>query len=308
MLGKLLLSKAGSRLDGKYQLAGFLNGYLYRSSDYGATWSPILALGIRSWSRVCGISSDGQTQIAGAGGTFFISNDFGETWSVIPVLNLSYGRDIVMSGDGRYFVRVSGQGDVFYSNDYGQTAINPSLYGSAFNAAFISPNGQHMRVLSVSQSSGTVFSSNYGASWSSGYFWGSTTDMAYSEDGKYQNRSEGGWLYSSSDYGNTLISRYLSPPSFGCARLAMSLDGQIQYATTNNSTYDRLYYSTDYGNTYSHFRLAQSAFFLKCSGDGSKILAGMNSRIAVSHTYGFSWNLIQMSGTLQGLAMNCSDE
>lgn len=305
ILGKLQIP-ASQTIDGKYMLAGFSNGYLYKSLDYGATWTPILALGIRTWSRVCGISNDGQTQIAGAGGTFYISYNYGETWSIIPVLNLSYGRDIVMSGDARYFLRVSGQGDVYYSNDFGQTAIDPSLYGGAFNGAFISPNGQYMRVVSVSQSSGTVFSSNYGASWSTGYFSGSTTDMAYSEDGKYQNRTAGSWLYSSNDYGNTLVSKYLSP---GAGRLAMSLDGKIQYATGYYSPYNLLFYSTDYGNTYSNLNLTHStAAFLKCSGDGSRILTGMNTQIAVSHNYGLSWNLFQMSGNLQGLAINCCDK
>ena len=39
-------------ISGKYQTAVVSRGYIYRSTDFGVTWSPVTAAGSRDWYAI----------------------------------------------------------------------------------------------------------------------------------------------------------------------------------------------------------------------------------------------------------------
>jgi photosystem II stability/assembly factor-like uncharacterized protein len=66
---------------GKYQTAVVDGGYIYRSTNYGVTWTQATSDTTRSWSSVA-MSSDGKYQTAVAnGGYIYRSTNYGVTWN-----------------------------------------------------------------------------------------------------------------------------------------------------------------------------------------------------------------------------------
>jgi len=71
---------------GKYVITSDSKGYVYRSSDYGSSWSKSKALKLSSgsYAKIYGLvmSSTGKAMIAGTGdGPTYKSTDFGKSWS-----------------------------------------------------------------------------------------------------------------------------------------------------------------------------------------------------------------------------------
>ena len=75
-------------ISGKYQTAVVYNGYIYRSTDYGVTWSQVG--NSNNWYSVA-MSSDGKYQTAVVhGGYIYRSTDYGVTWSQVGNSNNCY--------------------------------------------------------------------------------------------------------------------------------------------------------------------------------------------------------------------------
>lgn len=209
---------AVSRGTGQYMLAANTNlngnalteGGLFRSTDYGATWSFVPVIGY--WYKVA-TSDDGQYMLAlEYYGRAYRSTDYGASWTVIsnfsspgpnsPASQTQKFRGAAISSDGQYQIVTTGifnytfysyRSIIFVSNDYGATWSTSKMTeeGSEneWYSAAISSNGQTMLVtegqLNFGQG-GIWRSTNYGASWSfiaSSYNLGNLVDIAITADG-----------------------------------------------------------------------------------------------------------------------------
>jgi photosystem II stability/assembly factor-like uncharacterized protein len=71
--------------DGKYQTAVEYDGYIYRSTNYGVTWTQATSDTTRNWYSVA-MSSDGKYQTAVVnGGYIYRSTNYGVTWNASNV-------------------------------------------------------------------------------------------------------------------------------------------------------------------------------------------------------------------------------
>lgn len=221
---------AVSRTTGQYMLAGntnignpFTEGTLFRSTNYGANWELVSALGY--WNKVA-ISDNGQYMLAVEYyGRAYKSSDYGANWTAInnfpfpdipnpacplPALQTLNFRGAALSSDGQHQVISTAPTNygtctifgsnfnfsystVFVSNDYGATwdARQNILNGSYFyfyDAVAISANGQTILLTTnISGQSGSIRrSTNAGVNWSSiasSFAIGFLVDVAILADG-----------------------------------------------------------------------------------------------------------------------------
>ena len=106
--------------NGMYQTAVLDGGYIYRSSDYGITWSQV---GLSKNWRSVAMSSNGKYQTAVLSeGTVYVSSDYGVTWSAVYITSAVWC-SVRVSADGKYQCAVpEGSIGIFIeSSDYGVT-------------------------------------------------------------------------------------------------------------------------------------------------------------------------------------------
>lgn len=143
--------------DGKHQLitdarAGSF-GAIYKSNDYGATWTQQNITGIPTAPLGCCVNASGKTQYVvcdgtnnnqnaenGAGG-LYRSQDYGATWTrVIATPNGNHQR-VACDATGRY-IGLIGSGALFTSKDYGATFILHAI--SATRSIWVSQGGDYI--------------------------------------------------------------------------------------------------------------------------------------------------------------------
>jgi hypothetical protein len=181
---------------GQYQTAIVTSGQIYRSTDYGVTWTAVETN--RAWNGIS-ISSDGQYQTAVvSGGQIYRSIDYGITWSAVESNRFWDG--IAMSSSGQYQTAISN--NVYRSIDYGVTWTSISVSGP-FQKISMSSSGQYQTL--TTQGSTIVRSTNYGITWTTMTGLSSVGLISVSGSGQYQIASGFGiaGIYLSSDYGIT---------------------------------------------------------------------------------------------------------
>jgi hypothetical protein len=267
--------------DGQYQLIGDLGGagtygWIYRSTNYGASWTQLgNSPGYKAWYGVA-ISSTGQFQTVVGDintGRIVISNNYGASWNN---KNTGRWRSIAMSADGRYQLAGSYLDYLFLSSNYGSTfnaVIFPWTalwgYGNTYTwpSVAVSSTGQYM--LAVNEYGGIWLSQNYGSTWTNqtgdGKNW-SSCSMYPSGEIMFAAETNGS-IWRSSNYGgnwevvpNTGTRNYSSLTSTtilnGCPSPGTLIDEycngydfQHIYADGNCGTYE----TTDYNSTYCGF-------------------------------------------------------
>ena len=239
--------------DKTYQTAAVQNGYLYVSSDSGATWTQKNVY--RQWIGVA-MSSDGKYQTAfnQNSGVLSMSTDYGQTWSDNSLAG--WWNSVAISGDGKYQTAVSKVGNayIYVSSDYGITWTAMTDAGSRYwSAVAISGDGKYQTAVSYDYSGNIFTSSDYGLTWAANPGPGSRrwVNIAMSSDGKYQTAvGQNSNIYVSSDYGVTWNPRDSVRPYWESA-LGMSSDGMIQTASAwLPDGYEYLFTSFDYGDTW----------------------------------------------------------
>jgi hypothetical protein len=137
VLGPIRVSASG-----QYQTVTGQGIPLYRSSDYGQTWS---STGTTDRYAGVAVSASGQYQTAtsftfdGGSGSIYVSANYGATWTVYGSTGIIY-RQPAISASGRYQVIFVIDSGMYYSSNYGVTwtfiaSPNASLYGIAMSAA-----------------------------------------------------------------------------------------------------------------------------------------------------------------------------
>jgi hypothetical protein len=225
---------AVSKNTGQYQVAAsaflanpYAAGPLYKSSNYGASWTRIYIDGY--WKKVA-VSSDGHYMLAvELYGKAYESSDYGATWSDTG-LGTHYFTGCAISSDGYYRTITIAQtslsefGKIKRSVNFGSwtdaTTPSASTCSLNFNAIAMSSNGQYQTVVTGTgletetnspYGGGVLYSSDYGANFSLS-FQGAYIfiDVTSSPDGTkqivvYQSAYTGGngGLFKSTNYGSS---------------------------------------------------------------------------------------------------------
>ena len=95
-------------------------GYIYTSTDSGATWTQATSAGSRDWISIAS-SSDG-TKLAALGGCYiYTSTDSGASWTQATNDATRYWMFITSSSDGTKLAAVVYNGYIYTSTDSGAT-------------------------------------------------------------------------------------------------------------------------------------------------------------------------------------------
>jgi hypothetical protein len=137
-------------------------GYIYTSSDSGATWTRQDNAGQREWSAVTS-SADGTKLAATVGnGRLYTSSDSGVTW-VERMWQLHWS-SITSSADGTKLAAMA-DNIIFVSSDSGVTWSNIWAPGSYHNYVHLSADGTKLFTTNGNQNGYIIFSINFWATW-----------------------------------------------------------------------------------------------------------------------------------------------
>ena len=214
---------AVSRYTGQYQIAGVNGGNLanlYRSTNYGTTWSVISGF-TGFWNSVA-ISGNGQYQLSGDSidGYLYVSSNYGANWTAKTSTGKYWWEAFAISGNGQY---------------------------------------QYAMGYLISSSNYYIFiSSNYGSTWSllstgpSIEINGSPPNITTNETGQYVTIGKDSTLYRSSNYGASFTTLPLLPLADSITSVKMTSSGQQQVISIVSSVSTVSYYmSVDYGVTWT---------------------------------------------------------
>ena len=240
-----MLSADGSKLAACASFVGSPNspgpgtGYIYTSSDFGATWIERTSAGKHQWAGIS-MSADGTKLLASTaylpGGPLpdfaYTSTDSGETWTPITSLGTKDWRQPAVSADGLTMIMPTYGGYIYTSSNSGTSWVERVSSGAAlWQRPAISANGN---IILVAGNYVASRSTDSGASWA----------------------AVGG------------LPNLSSKQIYGAA---MSQDATTQIIAINN---DHIYISRDSGNTFNVSTVGIKSWIgVSCSADGSQILA-----------------------------------
>jgi hypothetical protein len=145
------------------------SGNVYRSTNFGASFSTSGSPGVSSWKGVAMSSSGQYITLTTYNSYIFVSSDYGASYTGKPLYPATLWVPVAMSKDGRYQMagRGGSTGTLYRSNDYGSTWSNTGV---------VLPNGWARIALSGDGRYGLGFcnfdalelyrSTNYGINWS----------------------------------------------------------------------------------------------------------------------------------------------
>lgn len=252
--------------NGKYQSAVINAGRMYRSNNWGVTWTePVTtaALGSKNWTSI-NVSSTGQYQSAciSDGSTttsIYTSSDYGITWTARTVPEGGKFDSISLSSTGLYQSSVVNAGRIYRSIDSGVTWTEPttsiSIGNQNWSSIAVSSTGAYQTAV---VNNGRIWRSiDYGATWDASLSFTNSlvTDIsrswlsvAMSSSGQYQSAgltNDAIWI--SSDYGaswkvatTTTLATWNS--------IAVSSTGQYQTSYTLSG---EIFTSSNYGETFA---------------------------------------------------------
>ena len=132
---------------------GVIGDFIYKSTDFGQTWNPILNSGQRNWSSIS-CSSDGSKIVASVtSGYLYISNDYGETWNEHSEFVQQQWSSIVCSNNGILILASigwAGTGGIYSSFDGGESfQIESNAGGRVWQSMAFNPDGKKVIAGSV---------------------------------------------------------------------------------------------------------------------------------------------------------------
>ncbi|MCK9202578.1 MAG: right-handed parallel beta-helix repeat-containing protein, partial [Gallionella sp.] len=279
-----------SSSDGTNLAAVVSSGYIYTSTDSGASWAERTNAGSRSWWSIAS-SSDG-TKLAASviPGYIYTSTDSGASWTERTGAGSRYWYSIASSLDGTKLAAAVYGGYIYTSTDSGaswtqQTGSgNRSWYGIASSS-----DGTK---LAASVSNGYIYTStDSGVTWtqrtgSGSRYWYS---IASSSDGTMlaatdNNNGIGGYIYTSTDSGASWTARTVAG-SRKWQSIASSSNGTMLVANADYDDY--IYVSNDSGASWT----AQTGMGtsntarVATSSNGAKIAVARYSGTKYIYTY-----------------------
>ena len=203
-------------------------GYLYKSTDYGSTWTKVTSAGTKLWSKIA-VSDDGTKLVAITDATTgFVNGNF----------------------------EVTKNPELFYSTNSGSNWTNQGA-DSGWNSVSISSDGS--RMWAGSTNSGAWLSSNSGSTWTQKRSVGQSS-LSASADGRVVIAIESSILKMTSDTGTTWSTVARPSPGVGSTNLAgvaISGNGKNLVLAVNNgfllisNNAGASWIQSDYNNFYS---------------------------------------------------------
>ncbi|MBF0464470.1 MAG: hypothetical protein HQK88_09540 [Nitrospirae bacterium] len=268
-----------SSSDGKRLAAVVRNGYIYTSTNSGASWTAQTNAGSRNWYSITS-SSDGTKLTAGVwNGYIYTSADSGATWTEQTNAGSRDWNSISSSSDGTKLAAVDEGGAIGYiytSTDSGATWTQRTSAGSTNWCSITSSSDGTKLATTVCSSSGYIYTStDSGATWDNQTSAGSRywSSIASSSDGTKLAAVDDspGYIYTSTDSGATWTEQ-TSADSRYWQSIASSSDG-TKLAAGDLGGY--IYTSTDSGVTWTEQTSAGSRgwYSIASSSDGTKLAA-----------------------------------
>lgn len=249
---------------------------LYRSTDYGESFSQISSCPLASDWRAVAISANGSV-IAGAAYNDYIYVSTNSGSSFTQRASLQKWMKLAMSSDGTRMVASTGDAKIYTSSDSGTTWTLQATPTGLTGSRFVQISGSStLQYLMAAQFYGDIYiSSDYGVTWTP----------------------------------KTLLNQYSNPiQSDGCA---CSSTGAIMYA----SAYDgAILKSTNYGSTFTlmatpPWQMSRAG----CDGSGNKVVVGNSNGFGyinvTDNAYATNTDvtLTPMSGGMNGAVVVSSD-
>jgi photosystem II stability/assembly factor-like uncharacterized protein len=225
-------------VDGKFITIGAVlssptESRLFVSTDYGNTWVNRLNT-FSVGAPYVSMSSDGRIQTAVQyNGNIYVSTDYGNTWvqKTFDSIGSIKWNGISMSSDGRIQAACRDSQSLAVSYDYGNFWTNKDT-SRAWRSIKMSNDG---RIQVAVTTVGGIFakSIDYGQNWQIINNTTSAFDMANSSNGKILLFAALSSLYTSNNYGDTIINSPL--PAAGLSySVGMSSDGRVQCIGVND--------------------------------------------------------------------------
>jgi len=318
VLGPIRVSASG-----QYQTVTGQGIPLYRSSDYGQTWS---STGTTDRYAGVAVSASGQYQTAtsftfdGGSGSIYVSANYGATWTVYGSTGIIY-RQPAISASGRYqaiFVIDSG---MYYSSNYGVTwtfiaSPNVSLYGIAMSAAgdyvvVVARDPQQriyinsLPLLQVATNSLTASNAVISSLTASNAMMGPLTasDTGVSSLVVANNVVVGGTILSQTTLNTNVLNLSAFAQSFslvnnpGTFNLTSAVSATGQYQLVGTSTF--LYVSSNFGSTWTQVATDRDWAGVAISGTGNFMYAtdatSSTGNLYRSTDYGLTWVVVPSS-------------
>lgn len=138
--GTLMIAGAGMAASGGFEYSS--PGYIYTSTDGGASWIERTGAGSKNWNSIA-VSADGSDIVAvAANSNIYTSSDTGATWIEQTGSGSRKWRAVAMSEDGTKIAAAVYGGYIYFSTDSGVTWTEQTGGGSRnWNALTLSDDG-----------------------------------------------------------------------------------------------------------------------------------------------------------------------
>lgn len=287
--------------------SGVYPGYLYRSSNYGASWTQVSITGY--WQKIA-MSDNGQYILA-LSDKVYLSSDYGALFTEVTSLGTASFTGGAISSNGQYQMiaanNINQYGDscVYISNNYGVTwtTFQSSIYDTYSSCAINSDGSVFLLGGGVGGTSFIFRSTNQGSSWSSVY-----TAQYGSAVNDINITASNGWVLAS-NYGTAYNGFYLIRSNNSGASFTQINSQQSWMRTAINNTVSglALYYLGGTGTSYIQQVTAagpvplgsvsnlnsspvRNWHAIACSDNGTYILAGERYGLWLSTNGGSSFN------------------
>lgn len=266
--------------DGQRLAAAVSGGYIYTSSDGGATWTERTAAGSRYWQSIAS-SSDGQRLAATVpGGYIYTSSDGGATWDERTSGAIRNWRSIASSSDGQRLAATVSGGYIYTSSDGGAT-WDERASGGVRNWASIASSSDGQKLAAAVPSGYIYTSGDGGATWNERTSAGSGYWRSIASSGDGQVLAITSMVYSagqiSNDGGATWRSLEM-PQGYLPETLDLSDDGQVLVVNSAR----RVFRTDDGGSTWSHITNNAGHGRLVCNSSCSTFFCVENGRYLYS--------------------------
>lgn len=204
--GTTNMSALAGSADGSHLVGGANGGYVYTSTDYGATWIKHTSLGIGAWFSASSDASGQNIAVGDYNGYIYTSTDGGTTWSSHSSASGAHKwSGMASDATGMHLVAASGGSYIYTSSNGGLTWTADKSSGSHYWGS-VASDASGMNLVAVYQNDYIYRSTDGGATWTtlsgSGVRrWSGVTSDASGY--KLAATDNGGYIYTSLDAGAT---------------------------------------------------------------------------------------------------------
>lgn len=131
--------------DGTKAVTVGVNGFVYKSTDSGQTWTKLTQPTVQKWVSIDSDDAGSKWFATTQSGQIFYSVDMGATWTAYDILGSGTWSNISTSSNGQVIAvgKAGTTGQVYFSKDGGSTwSISDTLSGGYWSLVRVSPDGK----------------------------------------------------------------------------------------------------------------------------------------------------------------------